>query len=99
MKKLFTIAIIIISLRGVAQQKDSIILKRDTIKAQNLMEVIVKTTTPIVQIKTDKILLNVDAMPNAAGTNALELLRQAPGVSIDGQENIKMSGKSGIQVL
>ena len=60
MKKLFTIAIIIISLRGVAQQKDSIILKRDTIKAQNLMEVVVKTSTPIVQIKTDKILLNVE---------------------------------------
>ena len=99
MKSLLTLILIIVSAKAIAQQKDSINTKRDTIKTQNLMEVVVKTTTPIVQVKTDKILLNVDAMPNAAGTNALELLRQAPGISIDGQDNIKMSGKNGIQVL
>ncbi len=99
MKNLFIFILIIFSTKAIAQQKDSIIIKRDTIKTQNLMEVVIKTTTPIVQVKTDKVLLNVDAMPNAAGTNALELLRLAPGISIDGQDNIKISGKNGIQVL
>ncbi|OAQ40557.1 hypothetical protein A5893_06315 [Pedobacter psychrophilus] len=99
MKKLFTLILIIVSASGFAQQKDSIVFKKDSIKTQALMEVVVKTTIPLVQVKTDKILLNVEAMPNAAGANALELLRQAPGISIDGQDNIKLSGKSGIQVL
>lgn len=97
MNKLLTIIIIIITYKAGAQQKDSI--KKDTIKTQNLMEVVVKTNLPLVQIKSDKVVLNVESMPNAAGTNALELLRQAPGVSIDGQDNIQMSGKNGVQVL
>lgn len=97
MKNLYSLVIMLISLNGLAQQTDSI--RKDTLVSQQLMEVIVKTTVPVVQVKTDKILLNVEAMANATGTNALELLRQAPGISIDGNDNIKMSGKNGIQVL
>ncbi|MEO5909967.1 MAG: outer membrane beta-barrel protein [Pelobium sp.] len=97
MKNLFSLLLILISLNGLAQQADS--TRKDTLASQKLMEVVVKSTVPIVQVKTDKISLNVEAMPNAAGTNALELLRQAPGISIDGNDNIKMSGKNGIQVL
>ena len=91
--------ITVVSTIAVAQQRDSIQIKRDTLKSQILNEVVVKSVTPIVQVKTDRVLLNVDAMANSAGLNGLDLLRQAPGVSVDGQENIKMSGKNGVQVL
>ncbi len=73
--------------------------KTDSVKMQQLQEVTIKSKTPVVQVKTDKTILNVDAMANTAGLNVLDLLRQAPGVSVDGQEQIKMSGKSGVQVL
>jgi iron complex outermembrane receptor protein len=97
MKNLVLILAIGLAFKVSAQQKDSV--KVDTIKTQNLMEVVVKSGAPLIQVLTDKVLLNVDAMPNAAGTNALELLRLAPGVTVDGQDNIQMSGKKGVQVL
>ncbi len=83
----------------VAQKTDSLLIKKDTMKSQQLNEVVVKAAMPVIQVKTDKVLLNVDAMANTAGLNGLDLLRQAPGVSVDGQENIKMSGKNGVQIL
>ncbi len=97
MKTLLIIALSITSLINYisAQEKT----KTDSVKVQQLQEVIIKSKTPIVQVKPDKTILNVDAMVNSAGLNALDLLRQAPGVSVDGQENIKMSGKNGVQVL
>lgn len=73
--------------------------KTDTTKTTLLQQVIVSATAAPITVKTDKIILNVDKNANAAGLNALELLRQAPGVSVDGQDNVKMSGKTGIQVL
>jgi hypothetical protein len=73
--------------------------KTDTTKTTLLQQVVVSTTPPPISIKTDKIILNVDKNANAVGLNALELLRQAPGVNVDGQENVKISGKTGIQVL
>jgi hypothetical protein len=83
-----------------AQQKDSIPLKRDSIlRSQILEEVVVRSIAPIIQVKTDRVLLNIDAMANSAGLNGLDLLRQAPGLSVDGEENIKMSGKNGVQIL
>ena len=96
---ILSLFILVVSTITVAQQSDSIQIKRDTLKSQILNEVVVKSVTPIIQVKTDRVLLNVDAMANSAGLNGLDLLRQAPGVSVDGQENIKMSGKNGVQVL
>jgi len=84
---------------AVAQQKDSVQVKRDTIKSQVLNEVVVRSNIPIIEVKTDKVILNVDAITNSVGLNGIDLLRQAPGVSVDGQENIKMSGKNGVQIL
>ncbi len=74
-------------------------LSKDTIKNILLNQVVVINNSIPIIIKTDKVLLNVEAMVNAAGLNALELLRQAPGLTVDGQDNVKMSGKNGIQIL
>ncbi|MGM9477993.1 outer membrane beta-barrel protein [Pedobacter sp. GSP4] len=81
-----------------AQGRDSL-KKPDSLKTYRLDEVTVKTARSPLQVKTDKIVLQVEAMPTATGLSALDLLRQIPGVSVDGQDNVKISGKSGVQVL
>jgi len=53
---------------------------------------------PLVQVQADKTIFNVEGTANAIGLNALELLRRAPGVVIDNNNNISVKGKSGITV-
>ena len=55
-------------------------------------------TKPLVEIKADKTIFNVEGTTNAVGLNALELLRKAPGVMVDNNENIMVKGKGGIVV-
>lgn len=91
-KLLLLINLTLIALNANAQVKD-------TVKTTTLKEVVISSSQPQITVKTDKVILNVEKMTSAAGLNALELLRQAPGVTVDGQDNVKMSGKAGIQVL
>ena len=63
-----------------------------------LTEVVVKTTRPIVEVHADKTVFNVDGSINATGSDAMELLRKAPGVVVDNNDNIMVSGKNGVQV-
>jgi hypothetical protein len=60
------------------------------------VEVVVRK--PIVEVKADKTILNVEGSVNAVGQDALELLRKAPGVLVDKDDNLSLSGKSGVQV-
>ncbi len=66
--------------------------------AGNLSNVTVTATKPMVEVKADKTILNVEGTINAMGSNALELLRKSPGVLLDKDENISLSGKNGVQV-
>lgn len=70
---------------------------------------LVKTTTemtgvtvvsqkPIIEVKSDKTIVNVEGTINATGTDALELLRKSPGVMIDKDDNISLAGKNGVQI-
>jgi outer membrane receptor protein involved in Fe transport len=52
----------------------------------------------MVEVKADKTILNVEGTINATGSNALELLRKSPGVSLDKDENISLAGKNGVQI-
>jgi len=100
MKQLLVILLLLfISYYPSSAQTKTDTLKTDSAKTYRLNEVTIKNKIPIVQVMTDKVLLNVESMPGSAGLNALELLRQSPGVSVDGQDNVKMSGKKGIQVM
>jgi len=64
----------------------------------NLTTVTVTATRPIVEVKADKTVLNVEGTINAVGQDALELLRKSPGVLVDRDDNLSLSGKSGVQV-
>lgn len=60
--------------------------------------VTVTARKPIVEVKGDKTILNVEGTINATGQDALELLRKSPGVQVDKDDNISLSGKNGVQV-
>ncbi len=64
----------------------------------NLTTVNVTAKKPMVEVKADKTILNVDGTINAIGSNALELLRKSPGVLFDKDDNISLSGKNGVQI-
>jgi len=60
--------------------------------------VVVESRKPLIEVKSDKTILNVENSINAIGHDALELLRKSPGVVIDKDDNISLLGKSGVQV-
>jgi hypothetical protein len=64
----------------------------------NLKEVTVAYRKPVIEVKADKTILNVEGSVNAVGQDALELLRKAPGVLVDKDDNLSLSGKNGVQV-
>lgn len=59
----------------------------------------VKAQRSIIQMLPDKTVFNVDGSINATGHDALELLRKSPGVVVDNEDNITLSGKSGVKVF
>jgi iron complex outermembrane receptor protein len=63
-----------------------------------LDEVVVTTKKPLVEVQSDKTVFNVSSNINAAGQNALEILRKAPGVSIDNNNRISVQGKNTVTV-
>jgi iron complex outermembrane receptor protein len=63
-----------------------------------LKEVVVAARKPMVEVKADKMILNVEGTINSVGQDALELLRKSPGVMVDKDDNLTLSGKNGVQV-
>jgi iron complex outermembrane recepter protein len=68
-------------------------------KGSDLGGVTVTARKQLVEVKADKTVFNVEGTINAVGQDALELLRKAPGVQIDKDDNISLSGKNGVQVF
>lgn len=66
--------------------------------AKSLAGVTVSTKKPMVEVKADKTILNVEGTINAVGQDALELLRKSPGVIVDKDDNLSLAGKNGVQV-
>ncbi len=63
-----------------------------------LKAVTVVSKKPMVEVKADKTILNVEGTINATGNDALELLRKSPGVLVDKDDNVSLSGKNGVQI-
>ncbi len=60
--------------------------------------VVVTVKKPIIEVKPDKLVFNVEASINATGSTALELLQKSPGVIVDKDDNIQLSGKNGVRI-
>jgi iron complex outermembrane recepter protein len=65
---------------------------------KELAQVTVTARRPPVEIKADKTVLNVEGTVNSTGLNALELLRKAPGVVVDNNENVQVKGKNNVRI-
>ena len=63
-----------------------------------LEEVTVTAQRPLLEVKPDKMVFNVENSVNAVGSDAFELLRKAPGVVVDNNDNINLLGKSGVLI-
>lgn len=66
--------------------------------AKSLEGVTVSTKKPMVEVKADKTILNVEGTINAVGNDGLELLRKSPGVIVDKDDNLSLAGKTGVRV-
>ena len=66
--------------------------------ATALKEVTVTGTTPMLELHADRTVVNVDRL-NTAGENALEILKKAPGVTLDKDDNVVYRGSTGVNVL
>lgn len=64
----------------------------------DLKGVTVSSKKPMVEVRADKMILNVEGTINAIGSTALELLRKSPGVLVDKDDNLSLAGKNGVKV-
>ena len=65
----------------------------------SLKEIMVQAKKPLVEMKADRLVVNVDAAPGNAGNNVLEVLEKAPGVAVDKDGNISLKGKQAVLVM
>jgi iron complex outermembrane receptor protein len=65
---------------------------------KSLSGVTISTQKPMVEVKADKTILNVEGTINAVGNDGLELLRKSPGVMVDKDDNLSLAGKNGVRV-
>jgi outer membrane receptor protein involved in Fe transport len=64
-----------------------------------LKEVVVNSQRPMVEQSDDKIVFNVEDDPTNKTETALDILRKTPFITVDGEDNIRVNGKSNFKVL
>lgn len=70
-----------------------------TAQSSELAEVNLTSQKQLVEVLADKTVFNVQGTLNATGTNGFELLRKAPGVVVDNNDNLIVEGKNGVQIF
>ncbi|MGI4021884.1 MAG: TonB-dependent receptor domain-containing protein [Janthinobacterium lividum] len=63
-----------------------------------LKEVTVSSTLPQLEQKADRLVVNVEKL-NTAGDNALDVMKKAPGIRLDKDDNILFHGNGGVNVM
>ena len=64
--------------------------------ATELKQATVTAFRDIVEVKADRTVFNVQGTINSTGSDAISLLRVAPGVAVDNENNINVLGRSGV---
>ncbi|MCW3116110.1 MAG: TonB-dependent receptor [Chitinophagaceae bacterium] len=77
-------------------QIDPVQLSRAT---GTLKEVVVSSQRPMVEQSDDKIVFNVEDDPTNKTETAIDILRKTPFITVDGEDNIKVNGKTNFRVL
>lgn len=63
-------------------------------EAEMLDAAVVTARRPVIEQKLDKIVMNISDAVSTEGSNGTDLLRKAPGVTIDFDGNVKLNGSS-----
>jgi len=77
-------------------QKLDFILEKETIE---LKEVAVSIRKLLIERKVDRVVFNVENSIASIGSDALEALGKAPGVSISNNDDISLAGKNTVSVM
>jgi outer membrane receptor protein involved in Fe transport len=67
--------------------------------AQKLGEAVVVGQKPLMEVRPDRLVYNADQDVTNAGGTAQDVLRKAPLLAIDGDDNVTMRGNSNFKVL
>jgi iron complex outermembrane receptor protein len=65
---------------------------------EELDEVTVTVSRPIISVKPDRTIFNVESTVNSVGFDVITLLRKAPSVTVDNNNNISVLGRTGVLV-
>jgi hypothetical protein len=82
----------------VGKEAITVLALRLTAAATALKEVTVTGTTPMLEQHADRTIVNVDRL-NTAGETALDILKKAPGVTLDKDDNVVYRGSAGVNVM
>ncbi len=74
------------------------VLKFET-SGVDLGEVTVTATRALVEVKPDRTVFNVQGTINSVGEDALALMRKAPSVTVDNNDNISVLGRTGVRIF
>lgn len=65
---------------------------------QELDEVTLTVSRPIIAVKPDRTIFNIEGTINSVGFDVISLLRKAPGVTVDNNNTISILGRTGVLV-
>lgn len=68
-------------------------------KANALKEVAVRAQKPFIEVKADKIVVNVENSIVSAGSSVLDVLSRSPGVRVDQNDNVSLKGRQSVNIL
>jgi outer membrane cobalamin receptor len=71
----------------------------DPFNHKSLRPVEIRASKPLVKITNDKIIYNVQSDPDRSTSSALDILRKAPLITIDANDNIKLKGTENYKVF
>ena len=82
---------LVTGLDAIPSQRAVLALEQDS---EMLDEAVVTARRPVIEQKLDKIVMNVSDAVSTEGSNGTDLLRKAPGVTIDFDGNVKLNGSN-----
>lgn len=75
---------------------EPLVLHLENVEIENVQ---VERNLPHIQQSHGKTIMNVENSSIATGNNALEILKRAPGVSTDNNDNIQLMGREGVNIM
>lgn len=78
--------------------KDTLLLDALTVQVAETEVVEISAAKPLLEVRPDKMVLNVAGSILASGSDAWALLRKAPGVTVDPNDNLSLMGQPGVAI-